>query len=65
MSKKEKVLEFVKANWKPILAATGVVIGGVVVYALTKKNPTGIVNSDTLPKPKWMIAEEKRISELN
>ena len=69
MSKKEKVLGFVKTNWKPILAATGVVIGGVVVYVLTKKtlsNTTTInLNEMLKPDPEIAAAEAKRISELN
>lgn len=62
----EKVKEFAKRNKKWIFLGTAVVavVGGVTVYAITKKKPkfTCWMSDGT---PEWRLAEDERIKALD
>lgn len=45
MTKKEKVLEYVKNHKKEILISACVVIGGAVLYKVCKTNPIAVTNA--------------------
>lgn len=59
---KGKVKEFVKENWKPILVGTGLTIGGIALYVVSKGKITEYVKADEIPITKRVLDD---LAELN
>lgn len=70
MTRREKVVEFVKTHKKEVAIAAGVtatVIGGAVIFAITKKEPKFKVTEDLMKQMDhdWKAEMDKKISALN
>lgn len=65
MTKKEKVLNFVKKHKKELAVAAVAVVGGAVVFAVTKKKPKSINLLESNINSDWAEKEKARIAALD
>ena len=65
MTKKEKVLNFVKEHKKELAIAAVAVVGGTVLFALTRKKPESIKMLEATAGSDWKQKELARIEALD